>query len=52
MSWDQAYNELRKKLGREPTVAEIQNKMLEIARARLEEPQNNQAANLVAASSF
>jgi len=37
MSWDEAYNQLRQELGREPDSGEIQQKMLEIAEEMLEQ---------------
>ncbi|MHC4646477.1 MAG: hypothetical protein ACYTBJ_13330 [Planctomycetota bacterium] len=37
MSWDEAYKQLRRELGREPNSGEVQQRMLEIAQGRTEE---------------
>jgi hypothetical protein len=36
MSWENTYNQLKKELGRVPTVDEVQRRMLEIAFGRVE----------------
>ncbi len=35
MSWDDAYNQLKQELGREPIIDEVQQRMLEMAASRL-----------------
>lgn len=37
MSWDNAYNQLKQELGREPTIDEVQRRMLEMAEGRIQE---------------
>ncbi len=41
MSWDDAYNQLEQEFGREPTIDEVQRRMLEIAESRLAHDINN-----------
>jgi hypothetical protein len=36
MSWDEAYKQLEHELGRQPTSGEVQQKMLETARQKVE----------------
>ena len=42
MSWDNAYKQLLKELGHEPTIHEVQEKMLKMAQSKLE----NETINL------
>ncbi|MHC4705651.1 MAG: hypothetical protein ACYS8I_01010 [Planctomycetota bacterium] len=36
MSWDEAYIQLKQELGREPHSSEVQTKMLEIAKQKIQ----------------
>jgi hypothetical protein len=36
MSWDEAYKQLERELGREPTIGEVQKRMLEIAEWKIQ----------------
>jgi len=36
MSWDEAYRQLEQELGREPTIGEVQKRMLEMAEWKIQ----------------
>jgi hypothetical protein len=41
MSWDDAYRQLERELGRQPHSDEVQTKMLELAQGKAEKLQND-----------